>query len=179
MAKKPKSPSYKHRFLHAYIYRIHIWVMKSVIRWSHFWSRIRRINSGIGEYKHISIYINISKGGKLIKFFFLFFHPKNLIRCLLIVNRLSGNMLRINAEPGFFTEIFTELKACGVLNSSNQNSINNMPNGIHCGAAWRSHSNANANNGRHPREVVVRLSIAGQQQKYQHQTTLKELTSIV
>lgn len=34
-------------------------------------------------------------------------------RCLLIVNRLSKNMLRINAEPGFFTEIFTELKACG------------------------------------------------------------------
>lgn len=35
-------------------------------------------------------------------------------RCLLIVNRLSGEMLRINAEPGFFTEIFTELKSCGV-----------------------------------------------------------------
>jgi hypothetical protein len=25
-------------------------------------------------------------------------------------------MLRINAEPGFFTEIFTELKACGLNN---------------------------------------------------------------
>ncbi|XP_043475052.1 cyclin-dependent kinase 5 activator 1 isoform X2 [Leptopilina heterotoma] len=34
-------------------------------------------------------------------------------RCLLIVNRLSSKMLRINSEPGFFTEIFTELKACG------------------------------------------------------------------
>ncbi|CAL7947782.1 cdk5 activator-like protein isoform X1 [Xylocopa sonorina] len=34
-------------------------------------------------------------------------------RCLLIVNRLSSEMLRINSEPGFFTEIFTELKACG------------------------------------------------------------------
>uniref|UniRef100_A0A1B0DDK8 Cyclin-dependent kinase 5 activator n=1 Tax=Phlebotomus papatasi TaxID=29031 RepID=A0A1B0DDK8_PHLPP len=46
-------------------------------------------------------------------------------RCLLIVNRLSGNMLRINAEPGFFTEIFTELKACGM------NAINNNPaNGV-------------------------------------------------
>lgn len=31
-------------------------------------------------------------------------------RCLLIVNRLSAKMLRINSEPGFFTEIFTELK---------------------------------------------------------------------
>lgn len=31
-------------------------------------------------------------------------------RCLLIVNRLSSKMLRINSEPGFFTEIFTELK---------------------------------------------------------------------
>ncbi|CAO1407800.1 unnamed protein product [Diamesa hyperborea] len=33
-------------------------------------------------------------------------------RCLHIVNRMSSNMLRINAEPGYFTEIFTELKAC-------------------------------------------------------------------
>ncbi|KAI5637605.1 cyclin-dependent kinase 5 activator protein domain-containing protein [Phthorimaea operculella] len=32
-------------------------------------------------------------------------------RCLLIVDRLSFNMLRINSEPGFFTEVFTELKA--------------------------------------------------------------------
>lgn len=31
-------------------------------------------------------------------------------RCLLIVNRLSSKMLRINSEPSFFTEIFTELK---------------------------------------------------------------------
>ncbi|CAH0564472.1 unnamed protein product [Brassicogethes aeneus] len=35
-------------------------------------------------------------------------------RCLEIVNRLSSNMLRINAEPAYFTEIFTELKSCGV-----------------------------------------------------------------
>ncbi|XP_019868092.1 cyclin-dependent kinase 5 activator 1 [Aethina tumida] len=35
-------------------------------------------------------------------------------RCLEIVNRLSSNMLRINAEPSYFTEIFTELKTCGV-----------------------------------------------------------------
>lgn len=35
-------------------------------------------------------------------------------RCLDIVNRLSTDMLRINAEPGYFTEIFTELKACGI-----------------------------------------------------------------
>lgn len=114
----------------------------------------------------------------------------SICRCLLIVNRLSGNMLRINAEPGFFTEIFTELKACGVLNQSNQNALNNLSNGINCGAAWRSYNNNSSNNnnnnngnnntsGRHPREVVVRLSIAGQQQKYQHQTTLQEITSIV
>ncbi|XP_068617984.1 cyclin-dependent kinase 5 activator 1 [Battus philenor] len=38
-------------------------------------------------------------------------------RCLLIVDRLSFNMLRINSEPGFFTEVFTELKACGVVES--------------------------------------------------------------
>lgn len=36
--------------------------------------------------------------------------------CLLLLNRLSSSMLRINAEPGFFTEIFTELKACGLNN---------------------------------------------------------------
>ncbi|XP_050298437.1 cyclin-dependent kinase 5 activator 1 [Anthonomus grandis grandis] len=35
-------------------------------------------------------------------------------RCLDIVNRLSSNMLRINAEPGYFTEIFSELKAFGI-----------------------------------------------------------------
>ncbi|XP_013787064.1 cyclin-dependent kinase 5 activator 1-like [Limulus polyphemus] len=33
-------------------------------------------------------------------------------RCLLIINLLSGKMLRINKEPSFFTEMFTELKAC-------------------------------------------------------------------
>lgn len=49
-------------------------------------------------------------------------------RCLLIVNRLSSNMLRINAEPGFFTEIFTELKACGMSSSSSNPSLP-------CGAA--------------------------------------------
>lgn len=39
-------------------------------------------------------------------------------------------MLRINAEPGFFTEIFTELKACGM-------NTNNNPNNtiVPCGAA--------------------------------------------
>lgn len=31
-----------------------------------------------------------------------------------LFHRLSSNMLRINAEPGYFTEIFTELKACGI-----------------------------------------------------------------
>ncbi|XP_076348726.1 cyclin-dependent kinase 5 activator 1-like [Tachypleus tridentatus] len=33
-------------------------------------------------------------------------------RCLLVINLLSGKMLRINCEPSFFTEVFTELKAC-------------------------------------------------------------------
>ncbi|CAH1154507.1 unnamed protein product [Phaedon cochleariae] len=37
-------------------------------------------------------------------------------RCLDIVDRLSSSMLKINAEPGYFTEIFTELKACGIGN---------------------------------------------------------------
>jgi len=35
-------------------------------------------------------------------------------RCVGIINKLSGSMLRINAEPSFFTEVFTELKAVGV-----------------------------------------------------------------
>lgn len=33
-------------------------------------------------------------------------------RCLVIIDTLSGSMLRINSEPGFFTEVFSELKAC-------------------------------------------------------------------
>ncbi|XP_058808885.1 cyclin-dependent kinase 5 activator 1 isoform X2 [Phymastichus coffea] len=40
-------------------------------------------------------------------------------RCLLIVNRLSSKMLRINSEPGYFTEIFSELKAYGATERSN------------------------------------------------------------
>lgn len=32
-------------------------------------------------------------------------------RCLLIVNKLSPDMLRLNSDPSFFTEVFTELKA--------------------------------------------------------------------
>lgn len=32
-------------------------------------------------------------------------------RCILIINKQSTSMLRINSDPGYFTEIFTELKA--------------------------------------------------------------------
>lgn len=46
-------------------------------------------------------------------------------RSLLIVNKMSNNMLRINAEPGYFTEIFTELKACGMSLSQMENQLNN------------------------------------------------------
>lgn len=42
----------------------------------------------------------------------------------MIVNKMSTNMLRINAEPGYFTEIFTELKACG-MSSPIENQLNN------------------------------------------------------
>lgn len=45
-------------------------------------------------------------------------------RCLLIVNRLSSKMLRINSEPGYFTEIFSELKA----RSSCKRPIRNLSN---------------------------------------------------
>ncbi|XP_014662090.1 PREDICTED: cyclin-dependent kinase 5 activator 1-like [Priapulus caudatus] len=34
-------------------------------------------------------------------------------RCLRIISDLSGSMLKINADPTFFTEVFTELKAYG------------------------------------------------------------------
>lgn len=50
-----------------------------------------------------------------------------LFRCLLLLNRLSSSMLRINAEPGFFTEIFTELKACGLNNGIYQSPISPTP----------------------------------------------------
>ncbi|XP_050442963.1 cyclin-dependent kinase 5 activator 1 [Adelges cooleyi] len=36
-------------------------------------------------------------------------------RCLSIVRSMSAKMLRINAEPAYFTEIFSELKSCGTL----------------------------------------------------------------
>ncbi|XP_050530958.1 cyclin-dependent kinase 5 activator 1 [Daktulosphaira vitifoliae] len=36
-------------------------------------------------------------------------------RCLNIVRTMSAKMLRINAEPAYFTEIFSELKSCGTL----------------------------------------------------------------
>jgi cyclin-dependent kinase 5 activator 1 len=36
-------------------------------------------------------------------------------RSLFIINLLSSKMLRINSEPGFFTEVFTELKGCQVI----------------------------------------------------------------
>jgi cyclin-dependent kinase 5 activator 1 len=35
-------------------------------------------------------------------------------RCLNIINYMSKDMLRINAEPTFFTEIFSELKNIGL-----------------------------------------------------------------
>ncbi|XP_057372785.1 cyclin-dependent kinase 5 activator 1-like [Daphnia carinata] len=34
-------------------------------------------------------------------------------RCLSIIDRLSNDMLRLNSEPAFFTEIFSELKSYG------------------------------------------------------------------
>lgn len=49
---------------------------------------------------------------------FLVEHNRDVFwdRCLDIVRTMSPQMLRINAEPAYFTEIFTELKACGTLN---------------------------------------------------------------
>ena len=32
-------------------------------------------------------------------------------RCLLVVNRLSGKMLRLNSSAVYFTEVFSELKS--------------------------------------------------------------------
>lgn len=34
-------------------------------------------------------------------------------RCLFIIDRLSGDMLRLNSEPAFFTDVFSELKSYG------------------------------------------------------------------
>ena len=44
-------------------------------------------------------------------------------RCLHIINTLSGAMLRINAEPSFFTEVFTELKGCGQQHLNQQHQL--------------------------------------------------------
>lgn len=40
-------------------------------------------------------------------------------RCMTIINRLSADMLRLNSEPAFFTDVFSELKACGSTPSFN------------------------------------------------------------
>ncbi|XKL60129.1 hypothetical protein PGB90_001145 [Kerria lacca] len=37
-------------------------------------------------------------------------------RCLFIINKMSNSMLRINSEPAYFTQIFTELKSFGMTN---------------------------------------------------------------
>lgn len=50
-------------------------------------------------------------------------------RCLHIVDKLSAQMLRINAEPGYFTEIFTELKACGGAFAATTTNNNNNAGG--------------------------------------------------
>lgn len=34
-------------------------------------------------------------------------------RCLSIIDRLSADMLRLNSEPAFFTDVFSELKSYG------------------------------------------------------------------
>ncbi|KAL1497211.1 hypothetical protein ABEB36_008208 [Hypothenemus hampei] len=47
-------------------------------------------------------------------------------RCLDIVNRLSSNMLRINSEPGYFTEIFSELKTFGITSIVSNTNISTM-----------------------------------------------------
>lgn len=70
-------------------------------------------------------------------------------RCLLIVERLSSSMLRINSEPGFFTEIFTELKACGASANCGQVSMgmgNSMGNSMGNGMG-NTMSNGMGNNG--------------------------------
>lgn len=69
-------------------------------------------------------------------------------RCLLIVERLSSSMLRINSEPGFFTEIFTELKACGASANCGQAPMgmaNSMGNGM--GNSMSNGMGNNMNNG--------------------------------
>jgi len=77
-------------------------------------------------------------------------------RCLVIVNRLSNKMLKINAEPAFFTEVFTELKSCGQFQAnSNRRSS--------CGGAWRKDN----------RQVVVRLSLSTHQQTFPDQIKQK------
>lgn len=39
-------------------------------------------------------------------------------RCLLIINTMSSNMLRINSDPSYFTEVFTELKSYNRIRNS-------------------------------------------------------------
>lgn len=38
-------------------------------------------------------------------------------RCLTIIEKLSGKMLRLNSDPSFFTDTFSELKSYGGISS--------------------------------------------------------------
>lgn len=148
--------------------------------------KIRKINFGIGKiYLKLSKFINHLELIKILYF-----------RCLYIVNRMSSSMLRINAEPGFFTEIFTELKACGMNVNNHLNNNNNLLSSTHIlnhnfnNLNINSHTNDLNNNNKlissinhvqhlksndlawrtlkKSRDVVACLSIADQQQIYQN-----------
>lgn len=54
-------------------------------------------------------------------------------RSVYIINKMSAKMLKINSEPAFFTEIFTELKSCQMMPiklMSNASVSSNAPNNL-------------------------------------------------
>jgi len=63
-------------------------------------------------------------------------------------------MLKINAEPGFFTEVFTELKSCGQYHPTLKS---------YCGGAWRMDD----------REIIVNLSLSAHRQKFPEEMMAK------
>ena len=53
-------------------------------------------------------------------------------RCLHIINTLSGSMLKINKDPGYFTQIFTELKSYNSGKSWDEKSLRTLTVGDIC-----------------------------------------------
>lgn len=90
-------------------------------------------------------------------------------RAIYIINSHSGKMLKINSEPSFFTEIFTELKDCQKLIES---PISSPPK----------HSNALNNNNssnHHNSNVIKRVSMSSKTMTVMPSVVVQQPTAVM